>query len=104
MDINKVIKCILLNDAHHDFYDCCGQALFLIYEAELSSPEGNMLPNLIDAEFKLYKEGKIDLESLHHFVDTLVLDPAISRYIPTLYLTSLFLSEMVAASRPHGAP
>jgi hypothetical protein len=103
-DSQLISNSSLYIDAHHAFYDYCERALFRIYEVELSSPEGYMLPGLIDAEFRLYKEGKRDIESLHDFLDTLDLDPAISRYMPTVYLASLLLCELMGATDPHGTP
>jgi len=86
-------------DAHIAFYDFCECALFRTYETEMCSPEGNRLPGLIEAEFELYKEGKHDAQSLYDFLDTLDLHPAIPRYKLMLYLASLFLGEMIDASR-----
>ena len=63
----------------------------------MCSPEGNMLPVLIEAEFELYKEGKHDTWSLLDFLDTLDIAPAIPRYMLTLYLASLFVGEVLDA-------
>jgi hypothetical protein len=88
-------------DAHPDFYDFCEAALFRAYEVEICSPEGNMLPGLIEAEFDFYKIGKRDVESLCDFLESLDLDPAIPRHTLTLYLASLFIGEVIDAFGAH---
>jgi hypothetical protein len=86
-------------DAHLAFYDFCEEALFRIYEVEICSPEGNILPELIEAEFALYKAGKRKLWELFDFLDIIALPPAIPRYKLTLFLANLFLAEMIDAHR-----
>jgi hypothetical protein len=85
--------------AQFAFYDYCEYALFKVYEVEICSPEGNSLPELIEAEYELFKEGKRDLVSLYDFVDTLEISPAIPQYKVQLYLASLFVGEILDAFR-----
>ena len=90
-----------LINSHHALLDFCELALFRTYESEMCSPEGIMLPGLIEAEFDLYKTGKRDIETLFDFLESLDLHPAIPRYKLTLYLASLFIGEVIDAFGAH---
>jgi hypothetical protein len=87
------------NHALEASLELCEAAIFHAYEVKLCSPNGNMIPDWIESEFELYKEGKHDVYSLFDFLDTIDLDPEIPSYIPTLYLASLFIGDVLDTLR-----